>query len=112
MALSRQDKHVETLVRADESIDHADGVRRMHVVVNVAVHKHEVAFQVLGNLRVGLDGIYECSISGLDFLLNAMVLFAPPAVVNVVVMVTCAGNGGLEEIRVLQYRRSGHESAA
>ena len=55
VALAREDEHIETLVGTDEGIDDTDRVRRMHVVVDITVHEHEVSLQVGGNLRIGLD---------------------------------------------------------
>ena len=112
VALAGEDEHVETLVGADEGIDDTDRVRRMHIVVDITVHEHEVALQVGGNLRIGLDGIYEGCVACLDLLFDSVMLFAPPAVVDVVVMVARARNGCLEEVRVLEHGSCGHESAA
>lgn len=100
------------LVRADEGIDHANGIGRMDIVVNVTVHEHEVAFQVGSDLWIRFDRIYECGIAGLHFLRDSVMLFAPPPVVDAVVVVSRAGNGSLEEVRVFEHRCCGHETAA
>lgn len=43
MALSREHHHVETLVGVDERVGHADGVAGMDVVVDVAMHEHQMS---------------------------------------------------------------------
>ena len=51
VALARQDEHLEALVGADQGIDHADGVARAHVVVDVARHQHQVSLLSIMILR-------------------------------------------------------------
>src|SRR5438093_4675826 len=41
VSLARQDQHVEPLVRLDQRVDQPHRVRRMHVVVDLAVHQHQ-----------------------------------------------------------------------
>ena len=67
MTLSRKEKHVETLVGADKGIDDTYRIGRMHIVVNVSGAEQEMPFQVLRELLVGLDMIYECRVALLDF---------------------------------------------
>ena len=112
MALAREDEHVETLVGADQGVDHADGVGRVDVVVDVAVHQHQMAFQVGGDLRIGLDAVDEGRVALVDLLQDTVMLLAPPAVVDAVVVVAGAGDSRLEEIRIFQNGRRAHESAA
>ena len=49
----RRDDEIEGLIRLDQLIDDLDRVRRMHVVIHVAVHQEEVATQVLRQRLVG-----------------------------------------------------------
>ena len=61
----------------------------MYVVVNVTVYKEQVAFKVSGKLLVGVYTVFECGITFLRYLLkHSMVLLAPPAVVDAVVVVS------------------------
>lgn len=102
--LSRKDEHVETFACPDECIGNAYGVGRMHIVIYVTVHQEEMPFQVLCYLRVGVYLIDEGGVTVLaDLLLDAMVLLAPPAVVDAVVVVPGAGYRHLVEIRVGKY---------
>ena len=112
MTLAREDEHIETLVGADQGVDHADGVGRVDVVVDVAVHQHQMAFQVGGDLRIGLDAVDEGRVALVDLLQDTVMLLAPPAVVDAVVVVAGAGDSRLEEIRIFQNGRRAHESAA
>ena len=90
VALFWEDEHIEAVACTVQSIEHTDGVARVHVVVDVAMNEEQVALEVLGNAWVGLDLIYESSVAfGCYFLLDTMVSFAPPAVVDVVVVVAC-----------------------
>ena len=105
VALAREDEHVETLVGADQGVDHADGVGRVDVVVDVAVHQHQVAFQVGCDLRIGLDAVDEGRVALVDLLQDTVMLLAPPAVVDAVVVVAGAGDSRLEEIRIFQKKK-------
>ena len=90
VALFWEDEHIEALACTDQCVDHTDGVARVHVVVDVAMNEEQVTLEVLGNAWVGLDLIYESSVAfGCYFLLDTMVSLAPPAVVDVVVVVAC-----------------------
>ena len=112
MFLARQDQHLETLVGADEGIHHADGVARVDIVVHVAVHEQQVALEVLGQGLVLVHAVVEGGVAlGGNLLENAVVLFAPPAVVHAVVVVAGAGDGCLEEVGVLENGCRGHEAA-
>jgi len=89
--LPRKDEHVETFVRTDEGVDDADGVCRMHVVVDIPVHQEEMPFQVLCYLGIGVYLVDKRCVPLLaDLLRYAVMLFAPPAVVDSVVVVPCA----------------------
>ena len=91
VALLRKHEHIEALAGTDEGIDYTHGVTRMHVVVDVTVDEQQVTLQVLRNLRIGRNLIHEGSVALFSNLfLHTMVSFAPPAVVDVVVVVTCA----------------------
>ena len=90
MTLSGEDEHIEPLVRTNEGIDYSNSVRRMNVIVDVAVYEHQVSFQVGSYLRISLDRVNKCGISCSYLLLDSVMLLAPPSVINVVVMVSCA----------------------
>src|SRR5450756_804762 len=55
------DDHVETLVGLDERVHQAQGIRRMDVVVDVAVHEQQLALEVLGDLGILVDGVLAVS---------------------------------------------------
>ena len=89
MALLRQHEHVETLSCADQGLNHTHCIARMDIVVDVAMNKKQMALELRGDLRIGRDLIYECRISLLgNLLLHSVVGLAPPAVVDVVVVVS------------------------
>jgi hypothetical protein len=46
VGLARQDQEVKALVRFDERVGEPDGVRRMHIVVHVAVDQQQLALQI------------------------------------------------------------------
>ena len=112
MALARQYEHVEALVGADEGIHDAIGVRRVDIVVDVTGDKQQAAPEVPRQLGVrrDTDGVGRVGLG--DLLADAVVLLAPPAVVDVVVVVAGAGDRRLEEVGVGQDGRRRHESAA
>ena len=111
VTLAREDQHVEPLVGSNQSVDHADGVGRVDVVVDVPVYKHQVAFQIGCNLRIGLDAVDERGVTLVYLLQDSVMLLAPPTVVDAVVVVSGAGDCYLEEVRIFQNRGSAHESA-
>ena len=107
VTLCWQIEHIETLVGANQSIHHARGVTWVYVVVNLAVYQHQMTLQVACNLWVALDAVKECCVAlVIHLLLHAVVSLAPPAVVNLIIVVTCARYRRLEEVRVLQHSRS------
>ena len=111
VALSRQEEHVEALAGTDEVIDHTHGIGWMHVVINVAMHDEETSLEFRSKLLVVSHLIDKCGVSLCgDFLTYAVVLFAPPSVVDGVVVVACARHTNLEEIRILTHRSEGHEA--
>ena len=113
VALAGEDEHVEAFARPDERIDDAEGVGRVDVVVDVAVHEEQVALEARGYLGVGGDFVGKSGVALLgDDFLDAVVGLAPPAVVDAVIVVAGAGDGGLEEVGILEHGRRGHESAA
>ena len=113
MPLARQDEHVESLVGADQGIHDTDGVGRMHIVVDVPVHEEKVPLEVAGDFRIGVYVIDKCRVPLFCYLFEyAVVLLAPPAVVDAVVMVSCAGYGSGVEVRIFQDGCSGHESSS
>ena len=112
VAHAGQHEHVEALVRLDQRIGQAIRVRRVHVVVDVAGDQHQVALQVLRQLRVLLDVVLEGDLAVLLDFLDAVVLLAPAVVVDVVLVVARLGPCHLEEVRIDEHRRRGHEAAA
>ena len=72
-----------------------------------------MAFQVLRQLLVGRDLALERDISSLvGDLVHAMMLLAPPTVVDVVVVIAGARDSHLEEIGIEQHGGCGHESTS
>ncbi|MNC95384.1 hypothetical protein D3C83_124910 [compost metagenome] len=59
----------------------------MNVVVDVAGHQQQLALQVLGQVLVLVDVVFEGDFAILLDFLHAIVLFAPRPVVNAVVVV-------------------------
>lgn len=112
VTLAWEDEHIEPLVGADQGVDHSDGVGRVDVVVDVTVHEHQVTFQIAGDLRIGLDAIDERGVPLVNLLKDSVMLLAPPAVVDAVVVVAGAGDRHLEEVWIFQDRRRAHKSAA
>ena len=112
MSLAREEEDIEALVRTDQGVDYPDGIRRMNIVVHIARAEQQMALQIPCQLRIGLDVVNEGRVPVLDFLLYAVMLLAPPSVVDAVVVVAGAGNRCLEEIRIGQYRGRGHEASA
>ena len=101
VTLSREEKHVESLVSSDEGVYYSDGVGGMYVVVNVAVDEEKSAFEIVYKFLVGLDAVFECGVSFFgDYFLDSVVCFTPPTVVDAVVMVTSARYCYFVEVRV------------
>ena len=91
MPLLRQHEHVESLSGSDQGVHYAGRVARMDIVVDVSMDQEKMALEVLRDFRIGADLIYKGRVSLLAYgLLYAMVGLAPPAVVDRVVMVSCA----------------------
>ena len=90
VSLVRKHEHVETLACLDEGVDYTDGISRMYIIVDVTMNQEKVPLEVLRNLRVRSDLVVECGIALFcDFLLHDVMGLAPPAVIDVVVMVSC-----------------------
>ena len=103
VTLRRQIEHIKTLVGTNQRIYYTRCISGMNIVVNLAVNEQQVTLQLLGNLGVATNLVDECSVALIrNFLLHAVVSLAPPAVVNLVVVVTCARYSRLEEVGVLQ----------
>src|SRR5690606_4779306 len=87
VARAGDDQHVEALVRFDERVDQAHRVRRVHVVVDLAVHEEQLALEVGGEFGVGRDPDLERTLraaAALCAVLTAALLLAlatapPPA---------------------------------
>ena len=89
MALIRQHKHVKALSSLDQGIDYTACICRMDVVIDLAMNKHKMSLEILGNLRIGCNLIVEGSISLLgNLLLHTVMSLAPPPVVDIIVMVS------------------------
>ena len=103
VTLCRQIQHIEALVCANQSVCHARRVSWVNIVVNLTVNKHLMPLQTTCQLGVTADSVNECSVALVaHLLLYAVVCLAPPAVVDSVVVVTCARYRSLEEVGVLQ----------
>ena len=91
VSLLREHEHVETLSCPDQSVYDADCIARMDIVVDVSMDKEKMTFQILRDLRVCADLLDEGCVALLaDGLLDSVVGLAPPAVVDGVVVVSCA----------------------
>ena len=97
VAVTGEIEHLEALVGADESVNHAGGICRVDIVVHVACHQQQVTFEAAGKLLVGADVVRECRVTLnnavlvlllLDVLFYTVVLLAPPVVVDAVVVVS------------------------
>ena len=88
MALAGEEEEVEAFIGLDERVGQPDRVARVDVVVDVAGRQEQVALEVLGDLGVLLDGVLELDgVVFVDHFLDPVVLLAPPAVVDVVLVV-------------------------
>src|SRR3989339_846175 len=91
VSLTREHEHVKSLVCLDKCVYHSHCVCRVYIIVNVAMNKHQMAFKILSYLRVPVNAVFECSIALFGNLLQySVVLLTPPAVVDIVFVVTCA----------------------
>ena len=91
VALLRKHEHVETLAGAYESLDHAHRIARMDIVVYIAMNEEEMSLEILRDLRIGSDLVDECGVALLgNLFLDSVMSLAPPAVVDIVVMVAGA----------------------
>ena len=103
VALRGQVEHIETLVGANQCIYYTRCISGVNVVVNLAVNEQQVSLQLLGNLGVAADFVNECGVALVaHLLLYAVVSLAPPAVVNLVIVVTRTRYSCLEKVGVLQ----------
>ena len=59
VALTWEKKHIKALVGADEGIDDTYGIRRVHIVVDVAGTEGKVSLETGSNLRIGFKRLYE-----------------------------------------------------
>ena len=86
-----QDEEVEALVRFDERVGHPQRVGRVNVVVDVTRGQHQMAFEVLRKIGVLFDGVLELDVLRRTVLAphlsDALVLFAPRVVVDIVLVV-------------------------
>lgn len=113
VALAGNEQHIETFPSFDQFINDDNGIGGVDVIIHIAMNQEQMALQVLRQLLVGRDLALERDISSLvGDLVHAMVLLAPPTVVDVVVMITCARDGHFEEIRIEQHGRCGHEPSS
>ena len=63
MTLLRQHEHVETLSCADKCLSYTHRIARMDIVVDVSMYKEKVALEILRNLRICSDLVYECRVT-------------------------------------------------
>ena len=110
VALSREKQHIETLVRADKCIHYTQGAARVYILVDVTVYEQEVTLKALCKLVVRRDMVLENSLAITLYLADTVVLLAPPAVVDVVVVVTCARYRNIEEVGVHKQRCGRHKA--
>src|SRR5258707_1228329 len=72
-----------------------------------------MALQVLGNIRILLNLIFEMNIAILvRHFLHAVVLFTPRSIVDVVLVVSGLRNRNLKEVGINQHRRGRHKATA
>ena len=55
VAVAGEEEHLEALVGADEGIDDACGVCRVHIVVHITCYQQQVSLETPGKLLVGAD---------------------------------------------------------
>ena len=107
------DLEFEALVGLDERVDQMHGINHAYVFVHVAGGEHEVALQIFGEVGVFVDFVDEFfGAVFLHFFADAVIFFAPVAVIDVVVVIAGFGPAGFVELRILHKGCGGHETAA
>ena len=90
-----------------------NGISGVYVIIHITMNQEQMTFQVLRQLLVGRDLALKRDVTRLiGNLLHAMVLLAPPTVVDVVVVVAGTRDSHLEEIGIEQHGGCGHESTS
>ena len=113
MTHSRIDLDFETLIGFDERVGDTHGVDHADVVVHVAGGEHEMAFQIFCDVGVFVDFVVEFDVAVLRVSSrDAVVLFAPVAIVDVVIVIAGFGPASVEEIRKCMQCRGRHKAAA
>jgi aspartate carbamoyltransferase regulatory subunit len=90
MTLTRQQEHIEALIVADKGINNAESTTWVYVLIDIAMYEQQVTLHAVSNRVVSRDVIHKYCLTMLINLLDTIVLLAPSAVVNVVIVVTCA----------------------
>ena len=104
MTLGGEHEHVKAFVGVDEGMNNTLGITRVNVVVDVAVNEHETTFEILGDFGVCLDRVDKCSVTFFRyFFFHTVVGLAPPAVIDVVIVVTGTRNGRFEEVGINEH---------
>ena len=92
VSLSRKHQHIKSFSGTDKSLNDSHSIAGMHIIVNIPVDQKKMAFKICSNFRIGSDLIDKRCISLLGHLfLHAVMSLAPPAVVDIVVVI--AGTG-------------------
>ena len=85
----------------------------MHIIVYIAMHQHQVTFQLLHDFGVGSNLIDKGCIALLGYLFLYTVMgFTPPAVIDTVVMIARTRYGCFIEIGILADGCCRHKSTA
>ena len=110
VTLTRKQQHIEALIRANQRIHNAESTARVYVLVDIAVYEQQVTLKARCKLVVSRDVILKDSLAILLHLADTVMLLAPPAVVDIVIVVTCARYRYVEEVRVHQNRCGRHKA--
>jgi hypothetical protein len=78
--LSGQDHEIEALIGFDQRVGEPQRIAGVDVVIDIAGRNQQVALQVLGDLRILVDGVFEGDLPVLvGHFLHAVMLLAPGA---------------------------------
>ena len=105
VVFSGENEHVEAFARFDEGIGQPVGGRRRDILVHVACHQQQLAFQIACQFCVGGDvGGESClPVYGIGLFLQPVERFAPPLYVDVVVVVARGGYAHFVEVWIGQH---------
>ena len=111
MAGTRENEEVEAFISANERFRHTEGSGVVDVVIDIACGEKEMTLQIRGKVRVRLDVVLKGHITFIiNNFLDAVVLFRPVEVVNIVIVVAGRRNGDFEKVRVDKHRCGGHKA--